>query len=116
MVTDGPRGTAESFILVQQIHSRGLQGPRAWRCAVQGGAGELQGGRSAGSESAMCLLQQLYSPRPTLCTTTHTGTSPIEKWSPIYLKNVKGSILPIHPCVVNYISRLLKFTIYNDIL
>ena len=24
MVTDGPRGTAESFILVQQIHSRGL--------------------------------------------------------------------------------------------
>ena len=36
MLTDGPPDTAESFILVQQIHSRGLQGPRALSSAVQG--------------------------------------------------------------------------------
>ena len=76
MLTDGPPDTAESFILVQQIHSRGLQGPRALSSAVQGWSCGAAGGRSAGSESAMCLLQQLYSPRPTLCTTMHTGTSP----------------------------------------
>ena len=90
MLTDGPPDTAESFILVQQIHSRGLQGPEAWRCAVQGGVGELQGGRSAGSESAMCLLQQLYSPRPTLCTTIHTGTSPPRNIPMMYMKDIKS--------------------------
>ena len=60
MVTDGPRGRAESFILVQQIHSRGLQGPEAWRCAVQGGAGELQGAEVQ-DLSLPCVFSNSYT-------------------------------------------------------
>ena len=60
MLTDGPPDTAESFILVQQIHSRGLQGPRALSSAVQGGAGELQGGEVQ-DLSLPCVFSNSYT-------------------------------------------------------
>ena len=61
MLTDGPPDTAESFILVQQIHSRGLQGPRALSSAVQGWSSlELQG-VEVQDRSLPCVFSNSYT-------------------------------------------------------